>query len=68
MIHKLALTAGISPGEMIVIFADETVGVVWEVPAGIGRVFELLDAYGIPRSVTVVDLFTDIVRGSETLH
>jgi len=68
MIDKLALTAGISPGDMVIIFATEVMGVVWEVPPGIERVFQLLDAYGLPRTATVVDLFTDIVRNGATLH
>jgi hypothetical protein len=68
MIDKLALTAGINAGDMVIIFATEVMGVVWEVPPGIDRVFQLLDAYGLPRNVTVVDLFTDICRGDEPLH
>jgi hypothetical protein len=68
MIDKLALTAGINAGDMVVIFADEVTGLVFEVPPGVDRVFQLLDAYGLPRDVTVVDLFTDICRGDETLH
>ncbi|MGA3342349.1 MAG: hypothetical protein ABSD11_17465 [Methylocella sp.] len=68
MIERLALMAGISPGDTVIIFADEVTGIVFEVPPGIDRVFQLLDIHGLPRDVTVVDLFTDIVRGAATLH
>ncbi len=42
MIERLALTAGITPGDMVIIFADEVTGLVFEVPPGVDRVFQLM--------------------------
>lgn len=66
--YKLALVAGINSGDLYVVYADARVGFVFECPPNCTRVFELLEALRLPRDVAVLDLWTNVCRGGETLH
>jgi hypothetical protein len=59
---KLPLLAGVSPGDMLVVFIDR-VGFVFETPLGVSRVFEVLEILQLPRTVPVLDLWESIRRG-----
>jgi hypothetical protein len=66
--YKLPLVAGVNHGDLYVVFADARIGSVIEAPLGVTRVFELLEALRLPRETAVLDLWTSICRGGETLH
>jgi hypothetical protein len=66
--YKLPLVAGVNQGDLYVVYMDARVGFIFECPPNCSRVYELLEALKLPRETAVLDLWTSICRGSETLH
>jgi hypothetical protein len=66
--YRLPLVAGVNQGDLYIVYADARIGFVFECPLGVTRVFELLEALRLPRETPVLYLWTNVCRGSETLH